>query len=214
MRTCLVTLAHEGDRHYVGELHLAALRAVGLEPLLVPAHADPGWLDGLVAAAAAVYLPGSDFVPEWLDQPDDEQERAAAGQPRDPDKVAADLALLELALRHDVPLLGVCGGMQALAIAHGGRLGPVPGHADGVAHEVALCPETHVWHAHGDTATVTTASFHRQAVLDAGSLTVSARDETGVIEAVEVPGARFALGLQWHPEKRDDLRPFRALAAA
>ncbi len=64
------------------------------------------------------------------------------------------------------------------------------------------------------STTVTTASFHRQAVVDPGSLVVSAHDADGVVEAVELPGPRFALGVQWHPEKRDDLRPFDALARA
>lgn len=214
MRTCLVTLARDGDRHDVGAAHLDALRAAGLEPLAVPAHADAAWLEDRVREAAAIYLPGSDFVPEVLGQPEDEQDRAAGGQPRDTAKVAADLAVLAAALRHDVPLLGVCGGMQALAIACGGRLGPVDGHRDGVSHDVRLVPGTVAARAHGDAGSTPTASFHRQAVVDPGTLTVSARGPDGVIEAVESGRHRFVLGLQWHPEKRDDLRPFHALAAA
>lgn len=213
-RTCLVTLAFEDDRHHVGDAHVAALRAVGLEPLLIPADADRDWRDVQVREAAAVYLPGSDFVPEVLDQPEDEQERAAAGQPRDPRKVDNDLAVLHGALAHAVPLLAVCGGMQALAIALGGRLAPIAGHADGATHDVALEPGTLAERAHDGAATTPTASFHRQAVVDPGGLTVSARDAHGVIEAVELRSHPFVLGLQWHPEKRGDLRPFRALAQA
>ena len=56
---------------------------------------------------------------------------------------------------------------------------------------------------------------HHQAVdrLGAG-LVVTARSEDGVIEAVELPGHRFVLGVQWHPEENGDLRLFEALVAA
>ena len=65
----------------------------------------------------------------------------------------------------------------------------------------------------------TVSSTHVQGIADAGRLRVAARSDDGIIEAVELPGPRFVLGLQWHPEWEPlggdrSLAPFRALVAA
>ena len=57
-------------------------------------------------------------------------------------------------------------------------------------------------------------SGHHQGVADAGDLTVVARTEDGLIEAVELPGASFLLSMQWHPEMIDQTRVFNALIEA
>ena len=54
-------------------------------------------------------------------------------------------------------------------------------------------------------------SGHHQGVADAGDLTVVARTEDGLIEAVELPGASFLLSMQWHPEMIDQSKVFNAL---
>ena len=58
--------------------------------------------------------------------------------------------------------------------------------------------------------------YHHQAIAELGDgLIVSARDEDGVIEAVEIPGDTFVLAVQWHPEERlNDLRVFAAVVDA
>ncbi|MDP9241175.1 MAG: gamma-glutamyl-gamma-aminobutyrate hydrolase family protein, partial [Actinomycetota bacterium] len=61
----------------------------------------------------------------------------------------------------------------------------------------------------------TVPSYHHQGVADAGTLTVSAyADEDDTIEGVELPEARFALGVLWHPEAGTDFRLFTSLVAA
>jgi putative glutamine amidotransferase len=57
-------------------------------------------------------------------------------------------------------------------------------------------------------------AYHHQGVADPGRLTPTAWAADGVIEAVEDPARRFVLGVQWHPEVANDIRPFAALAAA
>jgi putative glutamine amidotransferase len=56
-------------------------------------------------------------------------------------------------------------------------------------------------------------SRHHQAVADAGSARVTARSADGIVEALELPGARFALGVQWHPESLDAATASRCSAA-
>ena len=184
----------------VREAHLVALRQAGLEPVLV---------DDAIGDCPAVYLPGTDYVPS-LPGEDPVAGAAAAGLPWDPVKVHNDLAVLREAEARALPVLGVCGGMQAMVVLAGGTLRNAEGHAEideGVEVELA----------HGSLAAsvfgerTPANSFHRQVVGEVGTLTASGWSD-GVVEAVEVPGV-FWLGVQWHPERLGDLRPYEALAA-
>jgi putative glutamine amidotransferase len=128
-----------------------------------------------------------------------------------------DLAILRAALRADVPILGVCRGTQLLNILAGGDLvqhldaaGPFANH--GEPHAVETAAGSHVRGALGARGSV--CSIHHQAVGRLGrGLRAAAYAPDGLIEALEVPGRRFALGVQWHPE-RDDGRASARLAEA
>lgn len=130
-----------------------------------------------------------------------------------PDRDRFEVALARAALDRDMPMLGICRGMQVLNVANGGtieqhlpeRLGherhrPVPGQW--AEHEVRLEPESLAARAAG-AQRLSVKSHHHQGVGDVGSgLEVSgwaADDDT--IEAIELPGREFALGVLWHPEE-------------
>jgi putative glutamine amidotransferase len=179
--------------------HLDALRAAGLEPVLV---------DDAVGDCVAVYLPGTDYVPS-LPGEDPVAGAAAAGLPWDPVKVHNDLAVLREAAARDLPVLGVCGGMQAMVVFDGGTLRNAEGHQDldeGV--EVVFEPGSLASSVFGERAAAN--SFHRQVVATIGAALRATGWSDGVVEAVE--GDR-RLGVQWHPERLNDLRPYRWLAA-
>jgi putative glutamine amidotransferase len=112
-----------------------------------------------------------------------------------------DLAALRIALRDDIPVVGVCRGSQLLSVLFGGTLSQhVERHQGNRPHAVATAPGSAARRALG--AGVEVVSDHHQAVRRLGrGLRVTARAPDGMIEAVEVPGRRFALGLQWHPER-------------
>ncbi|HEY6761690.1 MAG TPA: sigma-70 family RNA polymerase sigma factor [Baekduia sp.] len=120
-----------------------------------------------------------------------------------------DLAALRHALTTNLPVLGVCSGTQLLNILHGGTLHqhlPASGfdaldHRD--AHGVATGDGSLARRLLGTAPDV--VSEHHQAVdrLGAG-LRVTSTAADGLIEALEVPGHRFALGVQWHPERCAD----------
>lgn len=117
-----------------------------------------------------------------------------------------------------MPVLGVCLGMQLMALSAGGRLNqhmpddlPTAGeHAGNARHEVRVTVGDGVLgRATGGSAgdqpgPRTVTSHHRQAVSDPGRLRVVATASDGVIEAIDDPGRRFYLGVQWHPERTDD----------
>ena len=137
---------------------------------------------------------------------------------------AFEFALVKGALRRGLPVLGICRGAQVLNVALGGTL-----------HQHLPDVLGHNRHQQGNavftTSTVRTVAgtrlagligessdaqcYHHQAIDALGDgLIVSARDEDGVVEAVEMPD-KWVLAVQWHPEERlDDLRLFAAVVEA
>ncbi|MGC5017830.1 gamma-glutamyl-gamma-aminobutyrate hydrolase family protein [Micromonospora sp. DT47] len=195
---------------YVRAVTAAGGRAVVLPPDDVDADVV-GVLDGLLLAG------GADIGPERYDRPPDPRTEAR------PDRDAGELTLLAAALAADLPVLGVCRGMQLLAVAYGGalhqHLPDVVGHdghrpAPGVygAHPVRFAPESLAGAVMAGVDRVN--SYHHQAVADPGRLAVSGWADDGVVEAVEDRTRRFLLGVQWHPENEADPRPVTALVRA
>ncbi|GIE53304.1 gamma-glutamyl-gamma-aminobutyrate hydrolase family protein [Actinoplanes nipponensis] len=195
---------------YVAAVTAAGGRAV----LLPPDDLDTDVLrilDGLVLSG------GADVGPELYG--------AEPGPETDtrPDRDTAEMLLARAALTRDLPVLGVCRGMQLLTVAAGGRLHQhlpdVLGHdrhrpAPGVygEHEARFTPGSRIADLMDDDTRV--HCFHHQGVADPGTLTVTGRAEDGLPEAVEDPAHRFVLGVQWHPEVTRDKRLFGALVAA
>ena len=135
-----------------------------------------------------------------------------------------ELGLIRAALAIDLPLLAVCRGLQVLNVCLGGDLvQQLPDRLGTSAHQPrpgAFGPVT-VTTAAGSTvhrllgARTEVLCSHHQAVDRLGEgLVVTARSQDGVVEAVELPGHRFVVGVQWHPEENGDRRLFSALVDA
>ncbi len=128
-------------------------------------------------------------------------------------RTAAELALVNGALERNLPVLGICGGQQLLAVAFGGTLiqhipdsvadaleheQPNPRHEPG--HEVTVTQGT-LLHRIVGAGLMNVNSAHHQAVRAPGPhAVVNAVASDGVIEGVEDARYRFAIGVQWHPE--------------
>jgi putative glutamine amidotransferase len=129
-----------------------------------------------------------------------------------------ELALAKQALARDLPLLAICRGAQVLNVAAGGSLvQDLPSqHPDPLGHSITE-PKDHVAHdviVKGDSCLavllgsslstdhrIAVNSRHHQSVkTPAPGFVVSATAPDGVVEAIEKPGARFCVGVQWHPE--------------
>ncbi|MER6525108.1 gamma-glutamyl-gamma-aminobutyrate hydrolase family protein [Streptomyces sp. NPDC001508] len=216
------TYLESGARWGVWELAAALLptgyprlvqRSGGLAAMLPPD--GPEHAAATVARLDAVVIAGG---------PDVEPVRyGAVTDPRTgpPDRAreAWELALIDAALAAEVPLLGICRGMQLLNVALGGTLVQhLDGHAEvpGVfgRHPVKPVPGTRYAGIVPEETSVPT--FHHQAVDRLGDgLVASAYAADGTVEAIEpsAPGG-WVLGVQWHPEMGEDLRVMRALVAA
>ena len=198
---------------YVRQVERAGGRAVVVPPT-TDGDDDPllGVLDGLLLAG------GADLDPARYGQ---QPHHETAGLR--PDRDAAELTLLTQALAADLPVLGVCRGMQLMVVHAGGalhqHLPEVVGHdrhrpGPGVygEHPVRLAAGSGVAGILGEEVSV--RSYHHQGLADPGTLTVTGWADDGSAEVVEDPTRRFALGVLWHPEVGDDPRLFDALVAA
>ncbi len=116
---------------------------------------------------------------------------------------ALEIAVVEAALDRDIPVLAICRGMQVLNVALGGSLVQDLGSGDHSyrLHPVDLVPGSLAAEAMGTVRPLGCHSVHHQALSSLGrGMTVTGRADDGTIEAVELAGQRWVLGVQWHPE--------------
>ena len=145
-------------------------------------------------------------------------------------RTAFELAIARISLERNIPVFGICGGEQLLAVALGGTLiQHIPDCSfDTLQHEqrnprnepghkVNIFPGS-VLHKIVGAEEMTVNSAHHQAVSEPGSKgTVNAKAPDGIIEGIEYPSHRFYLGVQWHPEfhiSDSDKKLFEAFIAA
>jgi putative glutamine amidotransferase len=200
----------------------AVQRSGGIALLMPPDAATEVEPDRLLDRLDALILAGGSDV--------DPGSYGAAPHPETattwPERDSFELALARRAIERDLPLLGICRGMQILNVALGGTLSQhlpdlvgherhrlVPGSFGD--HEVALVPGSLAAAAAG-AERLAVKSHHHQGIDRLGEgLMVSGRSlEDELTEAVELPDRRFALGVIWHPEEDINDRVVGALVAA
>jgi putative glutamine amidotransferase len=206
---------HDVEATLIPHVYVEAVTLAGGRPVVLPpddSDADVlSVLDGLVLAG------GADLGPELYGAP------AEPLTDTRPARDAGELPLARAALDADLPVLGVCRGMQLLVVAAGGRLHQhlpdVLGHekhrpAPGVygSQPARFAGGSRIAALMGDDVEIN--CYHHQGVADPGTLTVTGRAADGLPEAVEDPARRFVLGVQWHPEVNRDERLFGALVRA
>jgi putative glutamine amidotransferase len=190
--------------HYIDERYADAVAEAGGVPTYLPIQPGPEQIadriDGLL-------IPGGDDLLPEVPYPDEIRFEAAPSE-----QVDFDRALLARALARGVPVLGICYGMQILALHHRGSLlyhipldvpeaNPHQLPEDEGRHSIRVKPGTLLEAVIGADPEPVNSSHH-QAVARAGEgLRESARAADGVVEAIEGAGDRFCLGVQWHPER-------------
>ncbi|MGE0710859.1 MAG: gamma-glutamyl-gamma-aminobutyrate hydrolase family protein [Planctomycetota bacterium] len=186
------------------ESYFDAVSEAGGAPLLVPPAPAAALARQLASIDALVFPGGDDFhASAW----GEEQRPCARFVASDERRLDAGRALLEGALAARLPYLGVCYGMQLLALLHGGALvqdvpDEVPRCLDHRAsHEVEVAPGTLLARLAGAGRGEVNSRHHQAVRVPGAGLRVSARAPDGVVEAIEgEEQGRFLLGVQWHPE--------------
>lgn len=197
------------------------LRDAGAIPVVVPPLHEEATEDDarrlLSRLDALVLAGGADVESHRYGQ----AAHALAQEPRR-DRDAAELLLATVA-RDELPVLGVCRGMQVMVVAAGGGLeqhlpdrlghldhGPAP--ATYGLRTIEPLEGTRVRELLGETVQVN--CYHHQGITTHPSYDAAALSSDGVIEAIESPGSLFHIGVQWHPESGSDTRLFEALVRA
>jgi len=202
--------------------YITAIQRAGGIALMIPP--DPGLerepdqmldlIDGLILAG------GSDIDPSnYGAKPHAETKDTV------PERDAVELALTRRAVKRDMPVLGICRGMQLINVALGGTLRQhlpedvghedhrrVPGSFDGADHDVRLKTGSLAAHAIGEELHGTKSHHHQGVdVLGTGLVVTGESVFDDLPEAVEDPERRFLLGVQWHPEADEHSRVIGAL---
>lgn len=191
--------------------YVSAVQRAGGLALIIPPDPEFGarpaqalaLLDGLILAG------GADVDPSTYGA---EPHVATIGTT--PARDLAEIALTNAAIESDMPLLGICRGMQLLNVARGGTLHqhvpdihgherhrPNAGSFDGSEHDVRLEPGSLAARTAGQELHLTKQHHHQGVDVVGEGLVVSGwADVDELPEAIELPGRRFVLGVQWHPE--------------
>jgi putative glutamine amidotransferase len=207
--------------HLVAHSYVAAVERTGAASIVLPIS-DPPRTELLELVDGLILIGGADFDPATYGARRDPATEATA-----PARDAFEIALVRAALESDLPLLGICRGMQILNVALGGTLRQdiatddenphrrVLGTFEGTDHTVAIEPGSLAAAATGEEVH-TVRCHHHQGVEDLGEgLVVSARATVdNLVEAIEAEDGRWVLGVQWHPEADERSRLFGALADA
>lgn len=205
----VLTGHHPADRASVHRTYLNAIWLAGGQPVVLsppPAGALESALDVLGRCDAVLITGGGDVEPERYGEPE-QADLMHVDEARD----TFELAAVDRSIAAGRPILGICRGMQVLAVALGGRLHqdiPTAGYAShwhehdafSPVHGIRTLPGSLAAQAVAGRATVN--SIHHQAVADPGpQLVASAWSDDDLIEAVEGADGHPMLGIQWHPER-------------
>ena len=198
--------------------YAASVESAGGVPVLLPPQ-DPAYAEDVVSRLdGLVICGGADVDPTRYGEVPQEK---TVGWREDRD--AWELALVGAAEERGVPVLGICRGMQLMAVQAGGVLEQ---HTpDVVKHEghspggdrygtvlVATEPGSRLARLVGTAEKVN--CHHHQSVRSHPGFVASARAEDGTLEAMERPGDAFCVAVQWHPETQQDAGLFRGLVEA
>ncbi len=207
-------LLREGSRRPTygnNQAYVNAIEDAGGTSVLIPFIHDLQELENILLRLDGLLLPGgADIRPHYYNEEPRVELRLA-----NPELDELEFSLTRCALQRNMPIFGICRGMQALNIALGGSLyqdihQQCPGsmrhaHADKprsqIVHNVYLERQSYIASLI-ETVEFEVNSLHHQAVKALGEgVQVVGRAEDGTVEAIEVEGYRFAMGLQCHPEE-------------
>ena len=214
--TCSITSSSIGDSIYTLERNIIArdyadaIEHAGGAPLLVPHVEDMECIDRYLGVLDGLVLSGGGDIDPLLFGQEPHQNIGSVDRVRD----EMEFQLTQKALAQDLPILAICRGIQMLNVAAGGTIyqdiaaempQPTLCHSQSGAgwyasHTIEVLSDSRLLQIFGNLS-VRVNSFHHQAVRDVPEgFIVTAKAKDNVIEAIESPTHRFALGVQCHPE--------------
>lgn len=196
----------------LAEAYYQSIIAAGGTPLIIPPYSDrSALLETLEHIDALVLSGGADIDPRYMNEEPD----YALLHTINPKRDEQEILLTILAERRNIPILGICRGIQTLAVALGGKVHqdiyagiggkllahdqePVERHI--ATHEVEIISGTLLTRVFGKER-ISVNTFHHQAVsIVPEGFVINAKATDGVIEGMEATDGRSIIGVQWHPE--------------
>lgn len=196
--------------YFLRARYIRAVEELGGIPLILPLVAEPSARRRLLDLVDGLLITGSgpDLPPHLYGEEQHYKFPLVSERRAD-----FELELVHQARKRDLPVLGICGGMQTVNVACGGSLyqdisAQVPGALDHrqkttavhVAHSVTVAPQSLLNKVIAKSKLMVNSSHHQSVKTVAPSLKASAVAPDGIIEAIESPPHRFLLAIQWHPE--------------
>lgn len=196
--------------YFLRARYIRAIEEVGGIPLILPLVADRAARNRLLHDVDGLLLTGSgpDLPPALYGERQRYSFRVMSER-----RSTFELEMVRLARKADLPVLGICGGMQTINVACGGSLfqdissqfaNPLqhrqPKPATTLSHAVTIAPGSLLRRVMRTVTLRVNSSHHQSVKAVAPSLVASAVASDGIIEAIESPAHRFFLGIQWHPE--------------
>jgi len=207
----------ENPSHSIGAAYVEGIGRAGGVPVLLACTDDLGDVASLLDRLDGVLLVGGPDIDPAVYRAEPHPETKLLAKKRED----FDLALARDALERDMPIMGICLGCQEVNVAAGGTLvqhvpdlSPNVAHAgkDEPRHDVRVEPGSLLHRVLG-CERITTNSSHHQAIdtVGEGFCIVARSADDGIIEAAEAVDKRFALAIQWHPERLLDEPPHQRL---
>jgi len=211
------------------QTYLVRLREAGAGCVLIPRGLSPSACDRIFNRLDGILFPGGieDVLPSTYGEQPLEGVVVSPNEAQD----ALEFFLIRRAVEEGRPFLAICRGIQVFNVAMGGTLyqdisrqrpGSLRHHAtdrpgDEVVHTVSVVPDCLLSRVLNGSSLGVNSRHHQSVKAPAAGVRVAAVAEDGVIEAVELPGHPFALGVQWHPELmecEESRRLFRSFVEA
>ncbi len=205
--------------YFLRARYIRAVEDAGGLPVVLPLLSNRVAWRQMVAHVHGLLVTGSgsDLAPEFYGE---RQRHKFARMSRE--RATMELGIVKVAYRADVPMLGICGGMQSINVALGGTLyQDIAAQLDTPLDHLPTRSATQTTHAvqivrgcllrriAGKARVEVNSSHHQSVKKVAPNLLLTAVAPDGVIEAIEAPARSFFLGVQWHPEFLYDRDPIQ-----
>lgn len=196
------------ERAFLNDAYISAVLEAGGIPIMLPIIDDLSLISSQISCCDGIILSGGqDIHPKFYSEP---QHKHLGDVDSRIDKYQLEVA--RTAIEMDIPLLGICKGMQIINVATGGTLYQdleemntyllkhlQSGKTFETSHDINIDKDSTLYKLFGETLDVN--SYHHQAVKKLGAgLKITSTSTDGVIESIEMNNKRLVLGVQWHPE--------------
>lgn len=199
-----------GPHFYIYGDYVRPIVELGAAPVIIPVLRDSDFYADSISRVDGLMLIGGVDVNPFLFGGSVEKGFGHC----DPEKDFGEIEMTRAALERDIPILGICRGIQLLNLIRGGTIHQHipddipnafkhnPGFPPGTFSHHVTVEKGSLLHKITGKEKIAVDSSHHQAVDSSGDgLVISARSSDGVIEALEMPSRSFVLGVQWHPER-------------